>query len=144
MFRVQWVMPDTIVSLFFAWRNVLGKSSSNVWNMVPACLMWLIWWERNTHIFEDIERLVDLLRSMLAGTLFGWSRTWGFKQCISIFYFLLVLLFDLLQVQWFTIVNTLFLFSSLINFFFSFLFLIRINFYYLSKKKKEKNMSLIL
>lgn len=93
------MMPDTIVYLFFSWRNVLGKSSSNVWNMVPACLMWLIWWERNTHIFEDIERLVDLLRSMLAGTLFGWSRTWGFKQCISIFYFLLVLLFDLLQVQ---------------------------------------------
>lgn len=49
--------------------------------------MWLIWWERNTRIFEDIERPVDLLRSMLAGTLFGWSRTWGFMQCISIFGF---------------------------------------------------------
>ena len=42
MFGAQWVMPNTVVSLLFAWRNWLGTYSSNVWNMVPTCLMWLI------------------------------------------------------------------------------------------------------
>ena len=49
---------------------------------------WLIWWERNTRTFEDTERHVDLLKYMLVGTLFQWSRIWDL-QCISIYDFLL-------------------------------------------------------
>ena len=55
--------------------------------MVLACLMWLIWRERNTHTFEDVEKFADFLKSLLVGTLFGWSRTWSFTQCIFIFDF---------------------------------------------------------
>ena len=36
LFRVQWVMPNTVVSLLPTWWNWLGIHSSNVWNMVPA------------------------------------------------------------------------------------------------------------
>ena len=50
--------------------------------------MWLIWRERNTHTFEDVEKSIDLLKSLLVGTLFGWSCIWGFMQCISLFDFL--------------------------------------------------------
>ena len=56
--------------------------------MVPACLMWLIWKEQNTHIFEDVEKSADFLKSLLVGTFFGWSRIWGFTQCISVFDFM--------------------------------------------------------
>ena len=55
--------------------------------MVPAYLMWLIWKERNTCIFEDIEKSADFLKSLLVGSLFGWSHIWGFTQCISVFDF---------------------------------------------------------
>ena len=41
LFGVQWVMPKTVVSLLSTWWNWLGIHSSNVWNMVPACLLWL-------------------------------------------------------------------------------------------------------
>ena len=51
-------MPTMVASLLLGWRNWLGKHFSNVWNMVPACLMWLLWWERNTCTFEDTERQV--------------------------------------------------------------------------------------
>ena len=37
--------------------------------------------------FEDVEKSADLLKSLLVGTLFGWSCIWGFTQCISVFYF---------------------------------------------------------
>ena len=46
--------------------------------------MWLIWQESNTHTFEDKERSLGLLKSLLFSTLFLWSRIWGYTQCISI------------------------------------------------------------
>ena len=65
IFGIHWVMPKTISSLLFAWRNWFGKHLSTIWNMVPACLMWLVWMERNTRIFEDKERTLDLLKAPL-------------------------------------------------------------------------------
>ena len=56
--------------------------------MVWACLMWLVWWERNTCIFEDNERPIDLLKYLLFGTLFQWAHIWGFTNCIPISEFL--------------------------------------------------------
>ena len=49
----------------------------------------LVWQEHNTHTFENKERSLDLLKSLLLGTLFQWSRVWGYMQCISIHAFLL-------------------------------------------------------
>ena len=89
MFGVQWVMPYTVASLLFAWRNWLENYSSNVWNMVLACLMWLVWKERNARTFEDIERPIELLKTSLARTLFEWSCIWGLTHCISLFDFLI-------------------------------------------------------
>ena len=89
MFGIQWVMPNTIVSLLFAWRNWLGTYSSKVWNMVPACLMWLVWKERTAQTFEDIERPIDMLKNLLARTLFEWSCIWGLAHCSSLSDFLI-------------------------------------------------------
>ena len=30
-------------------------------------------------------KFVDLLKSLLVGTLFGWSHIWGSTQCIFVF-----------------------------------------------------------
>ena len=89
LFGVQWVMPDTIVSLLFAWRNWLGTYSSQVWNLVPAYLMWLVWKERNARTFEDVESSIDMLKTLLAKTLFEWSRIWGLTHCSSLSDFLI-------------------------------------------------------
>ena len=67
-FAVGDMMQTTVVSLLFAWENFLGLHYSSIWNMVPACLMWLIWKERNTRIFEDVEKSTDFLKSLLVGT----------------------------------------------------------------------------
>ena len=64
------MMPKIVASLLFGWWNWSGKHSSNIWNMVPTCLMWLIWWERNNRTFEDIVRSIDLLKPIIVGTLF--------------------------------------------------------------------------
>ena len=100
-------MSKTVASLLFGWWNWPGKHSSNIWNMVPACLMWLIWQECNNRAFEDIARSIDLLKPILVVFFlflfffffcfffflffffFQWGRIWGFTQCISISEFLL-------------------------------------------------------
>ena len=90
MFGIQWVMPKTVTFLLYGWRNWFGEHLSTIWNMVQGCLLWLIWQEHNTNIFEDTDRPVDLLKSMLVGTLFQRSGIWGVTQCISISDFLLL------------------------------------------------------
>ena len=74
LFGVQWVMPKNIVSLLSAWWNWLESHTSNVWNMVLVCLVWLIWKEHNARIFKETERLVDYVKPLLLRILFEWSR----------------------------------------------------------------------
>ena len=51
------------------------------------CLMWLVWEERHSLTFKDIERSLDQLKSLLIHTLFEWFRAWGFTHCTSILEF---------------------------------------------------------
>ena len=54
-FGVSWVLPITLPNFFFR----LGKHLSNVWNLVPLCLMWCIWRECNRRTFEDVDSLEE-------------------------------------------------------------------------------------
>ena len=56
VFEIQWVMPSSLESLVFCWRYWQGKFNSNIWNMVPGCLMWNVWMERNPRSFEAKEK----------------------------------------------------------------------------------------
>ena len=73
-FGISWVFPDRVIELLFGWWNWFGKSSSGVWNLVPSCLMWTIWRERNRRTFENIENPVGKIIEIFFGTLFDWSR----------------------------------------------------------------------
>ena len=88
VFGIQWVMPSSVESLVFCWYNWFGKFSSDIWNMVPGCLMWVIWMERNKRSFEDLEKSLDQLQSLSQSTLFEWARCWGSSNCSSIREFL--------------------------------------------------------
>ena len=88
VFGIQWVMPGSVESLVFCWYNWFGKFSLNIWNMVPGCLMWVIWMERNRRSFEDLEKSLDQLQALSQSTLFEWARRWGSSNCSSIREFL--------------------------------------------------------
>ena len=47
LFGFIWVMAGLVADLLFCWYHLLGKHSSNIWNLVLGCLMWIIWTERN-------------------------------------------------------------------------------------------------
>jgi hypothetical protein len=62
--------------------------SAVVWKMVPLCIIWCLWSERNVRFFEDTERsMVHLLHFFLT-TLFTWMEAWLALLVISFYDFL--------------------------------------------------------
>ena len=91
---IDWVLPNQVSDLLFGWWNWFGKKSSGVWNLIPSCLMWTIWQERNSRTFEDKEIAMDKLIEIFFGVLYDWSRAWGFTSSPSRGEFLASLAFD--------------------------------------------------
>ena len=69
-FRGSYHDPRTVLDFLIKWWNWLGKHLSNIWNLVPLCLMWCIRRERNRQTFEDVESLGDQLLASFHGFLF--------------------------------------------------------------------------
>ena len=63
-------MPGSVADILFCWYHWLGKHSSNIWDLVPGCLLWTIWTEQNRRSFEDEEKtVVQLLEHLPANPL---------------------------------------------------------------------------
>ena len=54
IFGIQWVMPEKVASLLFGWRHWWWRRSSDIWNLILVCLMWIVWGQHNSHTFEDV------------------------------------------------------------------------------------------
>jgi hypothetical protein len=55
-FGVSWVMPCQVRMLVDCWQGGLGRQrNSLIWKVIPHCLMWCLWRERNLRSFEDLE-----------------------------------------------------------------------------------------
>ena len=66
------MLPFRVSDLLFSWWNWFGKRSSGVWILIPSCLMWTIWRQRNNRIFEDKETsLARLLSFSMVPCLIG-------------------------------------------------------------------------
>ena len=78
LFRIEWVMPGLVVDLLFCRYHWLGKHSSDIWDLVPSCLMWIEW---NWQSFEDKGKTVVQLLEYCQRTFFDWSRCCGYLDC---------------------------------------------------------------
>ena len=76
-FGIHWVLPHRVVDLLSDWRNWFGKHHSSIWNLVPLCLMWTVWRERNARTFEDVISSTDQLIEIFVNSLFDWLWIWG-------------------------------------------------------------------
>ena len=49
-------MPHKVIGLFESWQDMFGWHRHIVlWRLVPHCLLWCIWHERNARSFEGCE-----------------------------------------------------------------------------------------
>ena len=83
-FGIHWVMPGSVAGLFSCWHQWLGKHNSDIWNLVPGCLMGIVWLEQNRRSFEDNEKTLDELKVLCQRSLWEWSHCWGFTNCFSL------------------------------------------------------------
>ena len=82
-------MGDALGSFGFAFWMVklVGKFHSRIWNMIPSCLIWTLWRERNRHVFEDEEHLDSQLLEFFSNLLFDWATVWGYTQSTTVISF---------------------------------------------------------
>ena len=64
LFGVSLVMPQSVVGLLACWQYK--------WLIVPHCLLWCLWRERNKRCFEDNERPIPDLKLFFFRTLLNW------------------------------------------------------------------------
>ena len=76
------------MDLLFGWGNWFGKHSSDVWTLVPLCLMWTVWWEHNRRTIEDLDSFASF--EFFASSLFEWSCVWSFTSTTSIADFIVI------------------------------------------------------
>ena len=55
-FGLVWVFPTLVRNLLLEWKvKGLGKNKKVVWRLVPICLFWCSWRERNQIMFQEEE-----------------------------------------------------------------------------------------
>jgi hypothetical protein len=90
-FSLSWIMPLRVVDLFACWWTGGRSRSVVVWKMVPCCLMWCLWRERNDRQFEDKEITIEDLISFFFHSLYSWSAaflaplTFSFNDFLMLF-----------------------------------------------------------
>jgi hypothetical protein len=78
MFGVHLVMPRTVRDLINCWPGALGCCRhAEIWKIVPHCLMWCIWRERNLWTFEGKEVSSPDLQYLFYRLLFDWIQVIG-------------------------------------------------------------------
>jgi hypothetical protein len=69
-------MLRMVLELLTSWSALFGYGpAKEVWRLVPLCLMWYIWPERNARHFEDVETSMVKLRKRLLNTLYIWMAS---------------------------------------------------------------------
>ncbi len=89
IFGIQWVMPGGVLDLLACWQACCSNTRiKKVWNMIPHCIFWCIWCERNSRSFEASERNLLEIKGMVIHTLIDWSNAAGVLTSYSVLDFL--------------------------------------------------------
>ena len=73
LFGVTWIMLHMVLGLLGCWQGRFGRHRNGyIWSIIPHCLMWCLWRERNSRCFEDIERSILDLKLLFFRTLRDW------------------------------------------------------------------------
>ncbi|XP_060210534.1 uncharacterized protein LOC132637471 [Lycium barbarum] len=60
---IAWTMPRKITEALFSWEAAgAGANDINRWKMVPACIWWAIWKERNSRCFENSSNTMQEIK----------------------------------------------------------------------------------
>ena len=85
-------MPHIVIELFESWQGKFGwHRNVDVWRIVPHCLIWCIWSERNARNFEGCEHSLLEINYFFLHTMIG---VWSFLifLVLSFLFFLIIVI----------------------------------------------------
>ena len=78
LFGLLWGMPQSVTDLLSSWQGSFGGHRSiDLQRVVPHCVLWCIWRERNSRCFEGNEQSILELKSLLFHTLLEWNSSFN-------------------------------------------------------------------
>jgi hypothetical protein len=83
-FGMSWVMSRRVIELFACWWKPGRPRSAAVWKIVPVCILWCVWKERNLRCFEHMENSKEDIVASFLHMLHLW--TVAFLSSLSISY----------------------------------------------------------
>jgi hypothetical protein len=87
-FGLSWVILSSVIDLFACWWTSGRPRSAAIWKMVPICLFWCLWKEKNIRCFEDLERSLRGYFNVDFSSLYLWTVAFMFPLSLSFIDFL--------------------------------------------------------
>jgi hypothetical protein len=75
-FGLCWVMLGSVRELLACWWTRGCTRRAVIWKMVPLCLMWCIWRERNARCYKDTAHSFEEILHYFFFTLYTWAVGW--------------------------------------------------------------------
>ena len=73
LFGVAWILSYSVKETLLGWHGAfLGKARKKAWQMVPLCIFWSVWKERNLLAFGNDELSLQRLKNSFVCNL--WVR----------------------------------------------------------------------
>jgi len=75
LLRVHWVIPKTTRGMLNSWKGIgRRESEEDWWEMIPACIWWTLWKERNARGFEDKFNNTQKIKMNCLSLLYFWCK----------------------------------------------------------------------
>ena len=85
LFGISWVMPRGVVDLISCWNGCKGRQEAGkIWKVIPHCIMWCLWCERNARSFNGEEVSIPALKHRLLQTMLEWLKAASLITSVSI------------------------------------------------------------
>ena len=98
--HTNWTMPEHTADLLSCWvRRGESKSQKKWWNMIPSCIWWTIWRERNKGCMENTAESVQKIKWRYMNTFCFWCNEEGIEDAGQILIFFLLFI-SLVAISW--------------------------------------------
>jgi len=72
---ISWILPQSVKEVVGSWSlREVDSPIKKTWQMIPSCIFWCIWKERNLRCFDGISTPISSLKSFCLISLFHWSN----------------------------------------------------------------------
>jgi len=76
----SWTMPEHTADLLSCWiRRGGSKSQKKWWRIIPACIWWSVWKERNGRCYENKSNSIQKVKENCIAYLYFWCK----QECIE-------------------------------------------------------------